>query len=54
MNEKIARDIRVLVYGAEYSPRARKYKRHPNGQITSDSKRMQYQHCKKNIKEAKV
>jgi hypothetical protein len=48
MNGKKARAIRALVYG-EYSPRARTYKRYPNGQIVADDKRTKYQHAKKSL-----
>lgn len=47
MNQKRAKRIRKMIYGSEFSPRFRQYKKDAKtGAVTADRRRQQYQATK--------
>ena len=48
MNGKMAKKIRTLVYGKDFSPRHRKYSYKGGGRV-ADDKRQRYQQIKKDV-----
>lgn len=47
MRGKKALQLRKMIYGTDFSPRFRKYRRNTKGVISADQKRQQYQLAKK-------
>jgi len=50
MNGSTAKIIRRAVYGTDFSPRHREYRKDENGTVVNAGKRKEYQEFKKNYK----
>lgn len=46
--------LRKIIYGNDFSPKFRKYKKSAKGQIISDEKRQMYQKAKKQFRNKEI